>query len=119
MIKPIYRIYGPGYVAAIIQGTFEMGQYLISVPKERLETLKVEPLLGQRSYPLKLIEAKTQEGQIFFLDTTDEKSAKDMIGKIGAKVLVVYDINEDFLGDPKFPGKDNMGILPHAHEHEE
>lgn len=118
MTKTIYRIYAPKYVAAIIQGTFEMGQYLLGVPKERLDELKVEPLLGQRSYPFKLIEAETEMGR-FFLDTTDEESAKNMIRQIGARVLATYDINGDFLGDPKFPGKDYMGALPHTHEDED
>lgn len=118
MTKPIYRIYAPKYVAAIIQGTFEMGQYLLSVPKERLDDLKVEPLLGQISYPFMLIEAETEMGR-FFLDTTDAEQAKNMIRKIGAKVLATYRIEKDFLGDPKFPGKDYMGILPHEHEEED
>lgn len=118
MTKTIYRIYGPTYVAAIIQGTFEMGQYLLKVPKDRLETLKVEPLLGQRSYPFKLVEAQSPTGR-FFLDTVDEVGAKNMIRQVGCKVLAVYDIKGDFEGDPKFPGNDYMGVLPHTHEDED
>lgn len=119
MNKTIYRIYGPNYVAAIIQGTFEMGQYLLGVPKELLDTLKVEPLLGQRSYPFYLVEARTQEGQTFFLDTVEPDTAKKMICQIRARVLTTYEIKEDFKGHPTSPGKDYMGILPHKHEDED
>lgn len=119
MNKTIYRIYGPNYVAAIIQGTFEMGQYLLGVPKELLDTLKVEPLLGQKSYPFKLIEAQLPEGQTFFLDTVDAEQGKNMIRQIGCRILATYEIKEDFKGHPTSPGKDYMGILPHEHEDED
>lgn len=119
MNKTIYRIYGSNYVAAIIQGTFEMGQYLLGVPKELLDTLKVEPLLGQRNYPFYLVEARTQEGHAFFLDTVEPDTAKKMIRQINAKVLATYEIKEDFKGHTTSPGKDYMGILPHEHEDED
>jgi hypothetical protein len=119
MTKMIYKLYSDKYVAAIIQGTFELGQYLLKVPKERLETLRIEPLRTIQ-YPFKMIEFKVEDRSTFIpvLDNSIH-DIRNMIGQIGGRICATYTITEDFHGDPKFPGKDYMGALDHEHEPED
>ena len=114
----IYKVYTDQYVAAVIQGTFELGQWLISVPKERAAKLKIEPLSGQKSYPVILLEYEYQDRRIFMQDCTGE-TKKHLNSIPGLKLLCTYTITEDFLGDPKSPGEDYMGMLSHVHEEED
>lgn len=114
----IYKIYNDQYVAAIIEGTFELGQWLISVPEERVKTLRVEPFIGQKSYPITLMEYSYKNRRIFMHDT-DGRLKGTLGGLPGIKLLCTYTIDKDFRGDPKNPGLDYMGILNHEHEPED
>lgn len=118
MSKPIYKIYTDKYVAGIIQGTHELGQWLIGIPEERSKVLKIEPI--RMEYPFKLIEF-TMEGRNLFIGVSPSEvnEIRQMIGQARGSISSVFDITEDFLGDPLFRGKDFMGILPHKHESED
>lgn len=118
MMKPIYKVYADRYVAAVIQGTTELAAYLSMVEIPLLDTLKVEPMTGQDSYPVTLIEYKYY-GEISFLHTSNPDNLKRDLKSLGRTVLATYVIDKDFLGDPDNPGQDFMGILHHEHEEEE
>lgn len=114
----IYKVYTDHYIAAIIQGTFELGQWLIGVPKDRAQNLRIE-IISQVEYPFQMLECEFSKKRFFIQVTDDVNGSKKAYTTLGIKVLATYLIEKDFLGDPKNPGEDYMGILPHDHEPEE
>lgn len=113
--KPIYKVYNDKYVAAVIQGMFELGQWIISVPKERLKTLKIARVDTTDTYPVKFIEYEFGDRREFLCTEKPEETIRNL-KNWGRNVLATYTVTEDFLGDPKRPGEDYMGILHHVHE---
>lgn len=114
----IYRVYNDQYIAAIIEGTFELSQWLISVPKERLDGLRVEGC-GPAKYPMTILEYELLKKRLFLYVLGDVGATKNAVGGTGMKLLCTYTIHKDFRGDPKNPGLDYMGILDHEHEDED
>jgi hypothetical protein len=120
-MKSIYQIYSKHYVAAIVQGTTEMIDFMSTVPRELRDELKIEQL-GGVEYPFSIVEAKTPSGRIFITNRVgrevDLKIIKNMCKNEGFKVLAIYRIEKDFLGNPHSPGEDYMGVLDHEHANE-
>jgi hypothetical protein len=116
MDNQIYKVVGDKYVAAVIQGTYQLSLWLMGVPRSRLDTLKVHSMTGRESYPFDLIEFKMDKTVTFV--EADIEDVDDMCKTLrgsGASVLAVYRITKDFQGDPKNPGADYMGALDHVH----
>lgn len=116
----IYKIYNNSYVAAVISGTEELMRWLKSVRSPQiLDSLVISPMIWAK-YPFKIIEAESKFNRRFFVNVQPEDldHTKSLMQSCGQEILAVYDIDEDFLGDPRSPGKDYMGILNHVHEGE-
>lgn len=114
----IYKVVADKYVAAVIQGTYQLGLWLMNVPRSRLDTLKVHSMTGTESYPFDLIEFK-MDNTVTFVSVQDTADTDDMLKTLkgaGAKVLAIYRITKDFHGDPRNPGLDYMGVLDHVHQ---
>lgn len=115
--EQIYKVVSDKYVAAIIQGTYQLSLWLMNVPRSRLDTLKVHSMTGTESYPFDLIEFK-MDNTVTFVQSHIE-DVDDMCKTLkgaGAKVLSIYRITKDFHGDPRNPGADYMGVLDHVHQ---
>lgn len=118
----IYKVYNDQYVAAVIEGEFELAQWLISVPQDRIaiKELRIEPI--RLMYPFQIIESIKDDKRVFFPvsgDPSETKAMKNLFESAGFKILAIFTIEKDFRGDPKNPGLDYMGILPHEHEEED
>jgi len=112
----IYKVCGEGYVAAVIQGTYQLGLWLMGVPKSKLDNLTVHSTHAE-SYPIDLIEFK-MNGTVTFADCSDISETEDLCKTLkgaGATVLAIYRIGKNFHGDPRNPGSDYMGVLDHVH----
>lgn len=118
MISQVYKVCAPGYVAAVIQGTYQLSLWLMNVPRSRLDTLRVESMTGAESYPLNLVEFKVDGNGPVFAHANSEnlQKLKGQLKACGSTILATYVVDKDFLGDPKNPGKDYMGVLDHVHE---
>lgn len=112
----VYKVSTDTYLAAVIDGTVRLSEWLSGVPKEKLESLKIDSMPYQ-SYPFSFIEVKIQDKRIFLPANLDSSVEEEALSKMNLKLLAVYRIEKDFLGDSL--GNDVMGILPHAHRDEE
>jgi hypothetical protein len=117
----IYKVYNTRYVAAVLEGTDNLSEWMNKVPSVVLVNLTIEPMADIK-YPFTLIEFKNPDNERIFMPVQREKDvnfSKALIKSNGHKILATYDIKQDFLGDPQNPGMDYMGILPHDHEDED
>jgi len=113
----IYKVCGPGYVAAILQGTHRLHLWLMGVAKSRMDKLVIHSMTGAESYPFDLVECK-KDGEVFFTHCKIEDTENHIktMKACYCQVLATYRITQDFYGDPKRPGEDYMGMLDHKHE---
>jgi hypothetical protein len=115
----IYKVYNDKYVAAILSSTSQLAEWLNTVPKELCDTLRIERIMA-REYPFELIECLLGGDRLhLFVEGDTHHDMAKLMKNHGHKVVCTFTIEKDFLGDPKNPGLDYMGILPHEHEAEE
>lgn len=116
MSKQIYKVVSDKYVAAVIQGTYQLSLWLMGVPKSKLDSLKVHSMTGRESYPFDLIEFKMDK-TVTYVESSieDVDNMLSTLRSAGATPLAIYRITKDFQGDPKNPGNDYMGVLDHVH----
>lgn len=114
----IYKVCNDHYIAAVIEGTWTLAYWLTKVPKHECDNLRIEQMTGV-SYPFELSEFE-KDGKRIFLGSLEKetKAMQKTIKNLRAELLATYRIDKDFFGDPKKPGQDYMGILPHEHEEE-
>lgn len=113
----LYMVIKPGkYIASIIDGTQAMVSFMNDVPVGVRHKLQVHPV-GLDAYPFKILEFELK-GKIGFIAAKTDKDLKTLINAVEqgkGKALITYRIDKDFLGDPKDPGGDYMGMLNHDH----
>lgn len=107
----IYVVEARSYIAAVIQGETALKKWLA----EALQNvdLPMNVYVAANTYPFAIVESE-DEGFENYLDL--KLARKIAIGRSECRQHVtLYTIKADFLGDPKKPGADYMGMLEHEH----
>lgn len=107
----IFVVEARSYIAAVIQGESNLKKWLA----EALQNvdLPMNVYVAANTYPFAIVESE-DEGFENYMDL--KLARKIAVGRAECRQHVtLYTIRGDFLGDPKKPGADYMGVLEHEH----
>lgn len=107
----IYVIEARSYIAAIVQGEEKAKKFMAEAMANIDLPMKV--YVAANKYPFYIVESEDEGFETYLCPNLSRNTALDRAR--WRQAVTLYTIKGDFLGDPKKPGADYMGMLDHEH----